>query len=69
MLNKVSLKVINNRSRILRNISKVKKRNFYESCLGNIDSILVENVDNNYFVGYTSNYIKVKSKMIERGWF
>lgn len=63
MLNKVSLKVINNRSRILRNISKVKKRNFYESCLGNIDSILVENVDNNYFIGYTSNYIKVKSKI------
>jgi len=63
MLNKVSLKEINNRSRILRNISKVKKRHFYESCLGNVDSILVENVDNNYFVGYTSNYIKVKSKI------
>ena len=63
MLNKISSKEIENRSKFLRKISKIKTRKFYDSCLGKIDSVLIENKDNNYFVGYTSNYIKVKSKI------
>ena len=63
MTNKISSKTKFERSNELRYISDIKKNDFYTSCLGSVDSILVENLKKNYFEGFTSNYIKVKSKI------
>jgi len=63
MTNKISLRTKFERSKELRYISDLKKNDFYISCLGSVDSILVEKLKKNYFEGFTSNYIKVKSKI------
>jgi threonylcarbamoyladenosine tRNA methylthiotransferase MtaB len=52
------------RSRTLQILSAKKKRKFYESHLGKTFPVLWESDkdDNGYIHGFTSNYIKVKTK-------
>ncbi|MFV0247890.1 MAG: tRNA (N(6)-L-threonylcarbamoyladenosine(37)-C(2))-methylthiotransferase MtaB [Tenacibaculum sp.] len=58
----VSKKVRAKRSKMLRILSVKKKRNFYESQLGNTSSVLFENKNKEgYIYGFTENYIKVKT--------
>ena len=59
----VPLKVRNERSRMLRNLSIKKRRNFYRENLGTTESVLFENdVENGKMYGFTRNYIRVSAK-------
>tara|TARA_Y100000991_G_scaffold57228_1_gene41915 strand:+ start:40094 stop:41458 length:1365 start_codon:yes stop_codon:yes gene_type:complete len=62
MHNSVPLITRNKRSKMLRSLSEKKKRNFYNSQLGKIKSILFESENKfGYIYGYTENYIKVRN--------
>jgi threonylcarbamoyladenosine tRNA methylthiotransferase MtaB len=59
----VPLKVRTERSRMLRNLSAKKRRNFYRENLGTMESVLFENdVENGRMYGFTRNYIRVAAR-------
>jgi threonylcarbamoyladenosine tRNA methylthiotransferase MtaB len=59
----VPLKVRTERSRMLRNLSAKKRRNFYHENLGTMESVLFENdVENGRMYGFTRNYIRVAAR-------
>ena len=59
----VAHKIRHDRSEILRNLSRKKRRKFYEENLGRISKVLFENdVENGHMSGFTENYIRVKAK-------
>jgi threonylcarbamoyladenosine tRNA methylthiotransferase MtaB len=56
----VPVKIRNERSRILRNLSYKKRRKFYEDNIGKDEVVLFENdVENSRMHGFTRNYIRV----------
>ncbi|MDH5475199.1 MAG: tRNA (N(6)-L-threonylcarbamoyladenosine(37)-C(2))-methylthiotransferase MtaB [Cyclobacteriaceae bacterium] len=59
----VPMKTRNERSKMLRNLSEKKRRNFYEENLTKKASVLFEDdVENGLIHGYTENYIRVAAK-------
>ena len=59
----VPMKVRNERSRKLRNLSAKKRRKFYEDNLGQKESVLFENdIEDGKMFGFTRNYIRVAAK-------
>lgn len=63
--------VIAERSRILRDISRRKRRLFYESFLGTTQAVLFEQKKNGFWTGLTDNYVRVhvRSGLNLRGQF
>ena len=58
----VPKKVRNKRSKMLRGLSAKKRRAFYESQIGNEQTVLFEGENKEgYIHGFTENYVKVKS--------
>jgi threonylcarbamoyladenosine tRNA methylthiotransferase MtaB len=54
---------IKERSKLLIEIAKEKKRDFLKKNLGRLENVVFESPDNeNMFSGFSSNYIRVKSK-------
>ena len=63
----VDPKIIKERSEILRQIAKQKKRNFYLSRVGQIERVLwEEEKKNNLMSGWTDNYVRVRTKANEK---
>lgn len=59
----IPMKVRNERSRKLRNLSAKKRRKFYEDNLGAEESVLFENdIEDGKMFGFTRNYIRVAAK-------
>ncbi len=58
----VSLHVISKRSQILRELSARKRRIFYESLVGTVQAVLLEEARGNFWMGLTDNYVKIKIK-------
>ncbi len=60
--NKVDKKEKDKRVKILRDLSDVKKKCFYENNIGNVVEVLFERQvdDNGYIYGYSDNYIRVR---------
>ena len=59
----IPMKIRNERSRKLRNLSAKKRRKFYEDNLGSEESVLFENdIENGKMFGFTRNYIRVAAK-------
>ena len=59
---KVPKNVRNKRSKMLRGLSAKKRRAFYESQLGTVQSVLFEGENKEgYIHGFTRNYVKVKT--------
>jgi threonylcarbamoyladenosine tRNA methylthiotransferase MtaB len=62
MEGKVPKSVRSKRSKMLRGLSAKKRRAFYESQLGTVQSVLFEGENKEgYIHGFTRNYVKVKS--------
>lgn len=60
MPGKVPVKIRNERSKILRNLSYKKRRKFYEDQIGKEEVVLFENdIENGRMHGFTRNYIRV----------
>ena len=59
----VSSAVISSRSQILRDLSQRKKRLFYDSVQGSVQQVIFEEKKDNYWVGFTDNYVKIRTKM------
>ena len=60
--NKNSNKIKGIRSKILRDLSELKKNNFYKNNLGKKRNVLFESENKNGFIhGYSDNYIRVKT--------
>jgi len=60
--NKKSNKIKGIRSKILRDLSELKKDNFYKNNLGKKRNVLFESENKNGFIhGYSDNYIRVKT--------
>jgi threonylcarbamoyladenosine tRNA methylthiotransferase MtaB len=55
----VTLKVVQERSRILRDLSGCKRRIFYESLVGTRQNVLFEEEKEGYWIGLTDNYVRV----------
>ena len=59
----VPMEIRRKRNEVLRNISAMKKRQFYLGNLGKVKRVLIENSKNNdMLTGFTNNYIKIKLK-------
>lgn len=62
MDHKVPKEVRNKRSKMLRGLSSKKRRAFYESQLGSVQTVLFEGENKEgYIHGFTPNYVKVKT--------
>ena len=62
MEHKVPKEVRTKRSKMLRGLSSKKRRAFYESQLGSVQTVLFEGENKEgYIHGFTSNYVKVKT--------
>jgi threonylcarbamoyladenosine tRNA methylthiotransferase MtaB len=60
--NKNSNNIKGIRSKILRDLSELKKINFYKNNIGNKRKVLFESENKNGFIhGYSDNYIRVKT--------
>ena len=60
--NKNSSNVKGSRSKILRDLSEIKKNNFYKNNIGDKRKVLFESENKNGFIhGYSDNYIRVKT--------
>ncbi len=63
----VEPRIIKERSEILRQIAKKKKRDFYISRVGKIERVLwEEEKTNNIMNGWTDNYVRVRTKANEK---
>ncbi len=62
MKQKIATDVQAERNKQLRILSINKRRGFYESCLGQIRTVLFETWDNGILEGFTDNYIRVEVK-------
>ena len=60
MKQKIASDVRAERSKQLQILSINKRRAFYESCLGQVRTVLFETWDNGILEGFTDNYIRVK---------
>ncbi len=60
MKQKIASDVRAERSKQLRILSINKRRAFYESCLGQVRTVLFETWDNGILEGFTDNYIRVE---------
>lgn len=58
-------RTISARSQTLRELSQRKKRLFYESRSGVIELVIFEEYKENYWVGFTDNYVKIRLKSQE----
>ena len=58
----VASHTISKRSQALRELSVRKRRVFHESLLGTTQTVLVEEAKENFWVGVTDNYVKIKIK-------
>lgn len=61
---KVPNKIIKQRSERLRNISEVKKSDFYQQQIGNIFTLLIESEAKGFYQGYTENYLPVRIAVV-----
>ena len=59
MEEKVAPQIIKRRSSVLRNISERKRLQYYEKFIGRELPVLFENSEDDYWSGYTENYIRV----------
>ena len=60
--NKNSSNIKGSRSKILRDLSEIKKNNFYKNNIGDKRKVLFESENKNGFIhGYSDNYIRVKT--------
>ena len=62
MKQKIAFDVRAERSKQLQILSINKRRAFYESCLGQVRTVLFETWDNGILKGFTDNYIRVEVK-------
>jgi len=63
MENPVPIKVRQERSKMLRNLSEKKKRQFYEENLGKVATVLFEDdIEDGMMHGFTENYVRVAAK-------
>ena len=62
MKQKIASDVRAERSKQLQILSINKRRAFYESCLGQVRTVLFETWDNGILEGFTDNYIRVEVK-------
>jgi threonylcarbamoyladenosine tRNA methylthiotransferase MtaB len=58
----VSSSIVSKRSQILRELSARKRHVFYQSLLGTVQLVLMEEVKDGYWTGLTDNYVRVKVK-------
>jgi threonylcarbamoyladenosine tRNA methylthiotransferase MtaB len=59
----VPIKVRQERSKMLRNLSEKKKRQFYEENLGKVATVLFEDdIEDGMMHGFTENYVRVAAK-------
>lgn len=61
----VASSTISARSQILRELSQRKKRLFYESSLGSVGEVVFEESKENFWIGFTDNYVKIRLKTQE----
>jgi threonylcarbamoyladenosine tRNA methylthiotransferase MtaB len=62
----VPMEIRNKRSKMLHILSEKKKRAFYETQLNKFETVLFEaDEEEGYMNGFTSNYVKVKTKFEE----
>ncbi len=54
--------IISRRSQILRELSRRKRRMFYESLLGTIQPVLCEEHSQGFWTGWTDNYARIRIK-------
>jgi threonylcarbamoyladenosine tRNA methylthiotransferase MtaB len=60
------MEIRNKRSKMLHILSEKKKRAFYETQLNKFETVLFEaDEEEGYMNGFTSNYVKVKTKFEE----
>jgi len=60
--NKNSSNIKGSRSKILRDLSEIKKNNFYKNNIGDNRKVLFESENKNGFIhGYSDNYVRVKT--------
>lgn len=52
--------VISRRSQILRELSQRKRRMYHESLLGSVQRVIWEECKDNYWMGFTDNYVKIR---------
>lgn len=60
-----SSSTISMRSQVLRELSQRKKRLFYESQLGSVQSVIIEERKEDFWVGFTDNYVKMRLRAQE----
>ena len=58
----VSSSIISKRSQVLRELSLRKRRIFYDSLVWTTQTIIIEDIKGDYWVGLTDNYVRVKVK-------
>ncbi|MDR0740948.1 MAG: tRNA (N(6)-L-threonylcarbamoyladenosine(37)-C(2))-methylthiotransferase MtaB [Puniceicoccales bacterium] len=64
----VTPKEIERRSKVLRTLSREKRRQFYEKFVGSEQKVLFENKNQFGYPGYTENYIRVIAKNFDKDW-
>lgn len=62
MTNKVPRNIIKERARKLIELSNKLESNYYNSFIGKNVSVLIEEIKEDYYVGFTDNYIPIKLK-------
>ncbi len=62
---KVDMGIRQHRSKIMADICKLAEKEFLQSQIGTVQSVLFETVSDNVWEGYTENYTKVKVKCNE----
>lgn len=63
--NEVPALTLQKRSQVLRDLSERKRRLFYESLLGTDQEAIFEGEKDNFWVGLTDNYVKIKMQANE----
>ena len=62
----VSSAKISMRSQILRDLSGRKRRLFNESLIGSVQTVIFEEQKEDYWIGFTDNYVKIQLKTQEK---
>ena len=57
---KIPHDIISERSKILHQLSMVKKRHFYNNNIGSLRQVLIESFEDGFLFGHTENYIPVR---------
>ena len=57
---KIPHDIISKRSKMLRYLSMVKKKKFYNKIIGSVQQVLIESYEDGLIFGHTKNYVPVR---------